>query len=332
MNSSILSAERLPAMESAAEYGPRRSARIANVERLRILAIFEIIGFHAATERTLFFGGVGLATFLILTNLFNTTVSNKRGFTSFAKAKIHRLLWPWLFWCGVYAVWIAFHAYRHGQPLSGAFSPWMLLYGTKEHLWFVPFALVSGVTVGWFQHSSLQWRDGPLIAACAILGGAILLISSVVTTYCGGLHIPIPQYLYALPSTFIGFALGRSVLIQDPVAKRRALGGLCIGAAVYGAAFLALVQVVPLHYMVLRYAVMVIVISGAIVCPGREDTLTRLSIPLMFGVYLIHPLIVEILYRFDVLHRHILLYALVVFVLSNLAIWTMQRTKLRRFT
>jgi len=311
---------------------PKRTPRLANVERLRILAIFDIIGFHAGTERTLFLGGIGLATFLILTHLFNTTVSDKRGFTAFARAKIDRLLWPWIFWCAIYAVWLAIHAYRHHEPIAAQFRPWMLLYGTKEHLWFVPFALVSGIAVGWIQNATANRPDATIVAASAFLGGVTLLLSAVAMNYLSGLPVPIPQYVYALASPFMGFAIGRAVLTRDPKVKRRVLVWLSVGGGAYAAAFLALAQVTPLPYMVLRYAVMAVVVIGAVTWPGREDWLTRQTIPLMFGVYLIHPLLVGMLHRFNVLHRHVFLYALIVFLLSNLAIWLMQRTPLRRFT
>jgi hypothetical protein len=311
---------------------PRRSARIANVERLRMLAIFDIIGFHAGRERTLFLGGIGLATFLILTHLFNCTVSNKLGFTPFAKVKIHRLLWPWLFWCTIYGISLMLYAYRHDQPIASQFTSWMLLYGTRDHLWFVPFALVSGIAVGWIQNATANRLDQLIIAVSTALGGVVLLASALATNYIADLPVPIPQYVYALASPFIGFAIGRAMLIRDPSERQRVFLWLTVGATLYAAAFLALVQLVPLHYMVLRYAVMTVVIIGAVAWPGREDMVTRLSIPLMFGVYLIHPLIIDVLYRFDVLHHHVFLYAILVFVLSNLVIWLMRQTPLRRLT
>jgi surface polysaccharide O-acyltransferase-like enzyme len=311
---------------------PRRSARIANVERLRMLAIFDIIGFHAGRERTLFLGGIGLATFLLLTHLFNCTVSNKLGLTPFAKIKIHRLLWPWLFWCAIYGICLMLYAYRHDRPIASQFTSWMLLYGTRVHLWFVPFALVSGIAVGWIQNATANRPDHLIIAGSAVLGGLVLLACAIATNHIADLPVPIPQYIYALASPFIGFAIGRAVLVREPSEKRRIFMWLTVGATTYAAAFLVLVQFVPMHYMGLRYTVMTIVIIGAIAWPGRVDSVTRLAIPLMFGVYLIHPLIIDFLYPFDMLHRHVFLYTILVFLISNLVIWLMRRTPLRRFT
>src|SRR5690349_1141900 len=126
---------------------PKPSERLANVERLRIVAMLEIVTFHVGgavndgVYRLPVVGGLGLPVFLLLNNAFNCTLSERRGTRAFLDAKVSKLLLPWLVWSGVYALLVVAEKLRHHEPISEAFTPWMIIGGTYTHLWFVPFAL-----------------------------------------------------------------------------------------------------------------------------------------------------------------------------------------------
>src|SRR3954452_9453339 len=51
-----------------------KAERLANVERLRVLAMLEIVRYHDHDDRLPLVGGLGLPTFLLLTALFNCTL------------------------------------------------------------------------------------------------------------------------------------------------------------------------------------------------------------------------------------------------------------------
>jgi hypothetical protein len=108
------------------------SERMANVERLRIIAMLEIVTFHAGqaldtgTYRLPIVAGLGLPIFLILNNAFNCTLSERMGARDFLKAKLTKLLLPWLVWSAVYALVTAAEKLRHHESLAEGFSPWMI--------------------------------------------------------------------------------------------------------------------------------------------------------------------------------------------------------------
>jgi hypothetical protein len=79
----------------------KKAARLANVERLRVLAMLEIVRYHDHNDRLALIGGLGLPTFLLLTNMFNCTLSEKRGPGQFMADMRKRLVVPWVFWSWV---------------------------------------------------------------------------------------------------------------------------------------------------------------------------------------------------------------------------------------
>src|SRR6187431_1348199 len=99
------------AQQGAAEATPiaRSAERLANVERLRIVAMLEIVTFHVGSAfdaddyRLPIVAGLGLPVFLVLNNAFNCTLAERRGTRAFLDAKVSRLLVPWLVWSVVYA-------------------------------------------------------------------------------------------------------------------------------------------------------------------------------------------------------------------------------------
>lgn len=289
--------------------------------------MYDIIGFHAATERTLLLGGLGLSTFLLLTNLFNCTVSEKRGFRQFARDKMNRLVYPWLFWCAVYGAENLFVAFRHDKPLSEVFNLHMLLYGTSDHLWFVPFALVSALAVALAQGFTSRMPHAPVVFGSAGVGAVMLFVSA---TLLGRFEFnsPFDQYLYALPSALIGFAMGRSLLIESVTERQRVQRVFCVAAAVFGCVAVAFAA----QWFPVRYAVSAILVMAAVARPGTADWLTDAMTPLLFGIYLVHPLVIWVTKRSDVFDSYIAPYAVGVLVLSAVTVWCVRKTPLNRFT
>src|SRR5262245_6482169 len=72
-----------------------RAPRLANVERLRLLAMFEIVAFHVSgalgeSARLPVLAGLGLPSFLLLNNAFNYTLSERMGPRPFLSVKVSR--------------------------------------------------------------------------------------------------------------------------------------------------------------------------------------------------------------------------------------------------
>src|SRR6188768_3405021 len=105
----------------------RSSPRLANVERLRLVAMLEIVAFHASEQRLPIVAGLGLPVFLLLNNAFNCTLAERRGTKAFLDAKVSRLLVPWLVWSVVYGGLVVAERLRHHEPIADAFLTWRAL-------------------------------------------------------------------------------------------------------------------------------------------------------------------------------------------------------------
>src|SRR5687768_7541778 len=87
-----------PDLEPGSRPEPKARAtapRLANVERLRLLAMFEIVAFHVSgafgtNARLPVLAGLGLPTFLLLNNAFNLTLSERMGPRPFLRIKVSR--------------------------------------------------------------------------------------------------------------------------------------------------------------------------------------------------------------------------------------------------
>lgn len=272
----------------------RAAERLANVERLRIVAMLEIVTFHVggafgdANYRLPLVAGLGLPVFLLLNSAFNCTLVERRGTRAFLDAKVSRLLVPWLVWSAVYAGLVLFERLRHHEPLADAFSPWMILGGTYTHLWFVPFALFGSALVAGVQVQTKRVLH-PIMAGVAYASGCVLVLLVALLAQRSVIRWPLAQWLFALPSPLLGLALGR-VLLSDDRRLLRWQALLSCGVALAG---VALTFAAPVSDLVRRYAISMALVGLFFLWPGRSDALSQRLTPLLFGVYLTHPLLLR---------------------------------------
>lgn len=300
---------------------------MANIERLRIVALFSIIGFHATHERMPIIGGIGLPIFLLLTNMFNCTVSERRGYTQFVRDKVNRLLPPLVFWSVVYGAMVCFGAWRKGVYPSELMTPWILVAGTYAHLWFIPFALISGIGVATLQRATTGERNNFWIILCFAGGVALWLTNAFSHAIDPYRFPPVSQWMFSIPSTFFGFAIGRMILTHDGRILRDAVAAMSVCAAICCIVAVTL----DLPFVLVRYSAALTLVGAALVWRGKMDRICTIVSPLLLGVYLVHPLVVRLFKSFVWLDGHIFLYSGIVFVISCGVIWVMQRTPLRRF-
>lgn len=264
-----------------------KAARLANVERLRVLAMLEIVRYHDHNDRLVLVGGLGLPTFLLLTNLFNCTLTHKRGPDKFMADKRQRLVVPWIFWSLFYGVFLAISAYRHHEPLSEVFSWNMILAGTSSHLWFVPFAFASAGAVAAAQHLTRNLPD-------RATGNVALAIGAVVLIGLGLLPereyiAPIPQWLLSTPSAFLGFALGRLVLADGPQFRLKTALPIAVGAlamSLYCGLFFP-------NFLMQRYSTSILLVLAALLVHGKPEPVSTFLSPLLFGIYLAHHFVAD---------------------------------------
>jgi surface polysaccharide O-acyltransferase-like enzyme len=249
--------------------------------------MLEIVRYHDHNDRLFLVGGLGLPTFLLLTNLFNCTLTHKRGPERFMHDKRERLVVPWIFWSLFYGAFLAVSAYRHQQPFGEAFSWNMILAGTSAHLWFVPFAFASAAAVALAQHLTRRLPDratgnvGIAIGAVVLIGLALLPEREYIA--------PIPQWILSTPSTFLGFALGRLVLADGPQFRLKTALPIAIGALLicgYCALFFP-------NFLMQRYATSILLVLAVLLVHGKPEPVSTFLSPLLFGIYLAHHFIAD---------------------------------------
>jgi surface polysaccharide O-acyltransferase-like enzyme len=312
---------------------PRSSPRLANVERLRLVAMYEIVAFHVSEQRLPVVAGLGLPVFLLLNNVFNTTLAARMGARAFLNTKVSRLLLPWVIWNVIYLGLLLAERWRHGEELTLGFSFMMVLGGTYEHLWFVPFALLGAVLMAGAQALTSAASNGWVCAGALVVAAAITVVSGWLLTP-GTIGWPWLQWLFALPAVPFGFGLGRAVLASDPrvrsrVAAAAAAGALvCLGVGL--ASGLGSIWGWPAPEEVIRrYVVALALVGLGFVWPGTADRVSIRLTPLLFGVYLSHPLVVRVYQATHLPEPPLALFALAIFCVSALLVAFLQRTPLR---
>jgi len=308
-----------------------RAVRLANVERLRLLAMFEIVAFHVSGafveegERLPVIAGLGLPTFLLLNNAFNCTLAERMGTSAFMRVKVSRLVLPWLVWSVFYAGTLVLERLRHGEPLGDGFSIWMIVGGTYDHLWFVPFALCGSVLVAGLQARSREWSAVGVVAS-ALAAGLCVVVACAVTLLTQPIEWPALQWLFALPSPLLGFALGRAVLAPDGKLLRRI--ALLMTPLALGVVAFAYFE--PQIEMLRRYMVSLALVSLAFVWPGNSDRFSQRLTPLLFGVYLVHPFFVRVYQALHLPRIPLVILTVMVFGLAVGVVLLLGRTRLRR--
>ena len=312
---------------------PRSSARLANVERLRLVAMFEIVAFHVSEQRLPLVAGLGLPVFLLLNNAFNCTLSERMGTRAFLHTKVSRLLLPWLLWNVLYLGVVLAERWRHGEVLTQGFSFRMLFGGTYEHLWFVPFALLGALIIAGLQAQTRALSNGWVCALALTVGSVITLLNAWLLAL-GSIEWPWLQWLFALPAVPLGFGLGRAMLASDVRVRTRVAclaticALLCLGLGLAWGLGRVWAWPAP-EEMPRRYAVSMALVSLTFVWPSVSDPISVRLAPLLFGVYLSHPLIVRVYQAAHLPELPLAVFAALVFSVSALLVALLQRSPLR---
>lgn len=302
-----------------------KAERLANVERLRVLAMIEIVRYHDHDDRLPFVGGLGLPTFLLLTALFNCTLTERRGVSKFLADKRERLFLPWVFWSLMYGMMLVVSGLRHGQGPSDVLSWQMILAGTSSHLWFVPFAMFSaGLVAG--THMLTRTAPNRLMGFIGMIVGAVVLVSIGLMPEADR-PAPIPQWLLSLPSAFFGFGLGRLVLAEGSKPAVKDLLPIAVVALV-GAVYFHWFQE---NMLIWRYCVSLMLVFVVFSIPGKVDPISKFLSPLLFGIYLAHHLVSHRLLVKVPFIEHSQYLFLVDFAITALLVRALKSTPLKRF-
>jgi surface polysaccharide O-acyltransferase-like enzyme len=264
-------------------------AREHNWDRLRVLAMLDVVAFHLSGHYL--FAGMGLPLFHMLAVALSARARPHESLQAAWTQRSRRLLAPWLFWSLSIALLRVISNWQHDKALSAGFEPRMLLYGASIHLWFLPFSLVStSLARGLARHCDSAAPRAFWPAALVATAFALLPLPLY-----WNLGWPFDQWLFSLPACMLGFWLGRS---------RAAGGSALLAAGTLGCAALLAMHAAPrLSAHLARFALALLALIAASLLPNLGDRITPRLTPLLLGIYILHPVLFEYALH-DWLWRH----------------------------
>lgn len=252
------------------------------IDIARFIAAFGVVVAHAEASPVDWVGHLALALFAILTAFLAVKSAERAGGSYAYLPRAKRLILPWVVWSVFY--WAVEAAITDGpdkfRPLV---DPWSLLYGGYIHLWFLPFIGLAMVLVA--PAVTLVTTPGRLWAALGLLLG----LSAPLFWAHEALHLPepLPQWAFTLPCYGLGLLL----------AKAHGMGRPAV-ALVAGVALAALAvwmgQAAPWTFTVLAGLFAFELFWRLPVTGGWALHLGQVA----FGIYLIHPFLMLVIYKF----------------------------------
>lgn len=282
--------------------------RRSSLDLARFFAAFGVVVAHVQAAPRDWVGHLSLALFLILTAVLAIASFQKSGSYSM-RARFWRLMLPWLFWCAFY--WLVdFDVSDRARLLVWPQNPWTVFAGPSIHLWFLPFVMVAGLVVqplGRFVTS-----QGRLLGALAVT--VAIGLPAFWAHLSAGLPPPIEQWLFAIPVYLFGLLFG----IALPMGRA---AWVVTALALLTAMTLLVVQPAPwiplsLVALVVFWALWNLPLSGPIPQVLGRDA---------FGIYLMHPFFLLVIYKFLGPDLGWLANALLAFSLSWAASMAMRR-------
>lgn len=302
--------------------------RVANVDRLRVLAAIGIVWFHTDGVPYRQIAYAGLPVFLLIFFSLLTMQGSAGTTMDFLRRRYNRLLKPWLFWSVVYGLCRltkAMHTMDVGS-LREMLSVETLLAGTSIHLWYLPYAFLSSLLIRGFNHWTSR-ANHTVVVLATTTAGAILLAAHAAGLWDRRLTCPLPQWEFGLAAIPLGIAVGRCLAIASRDQQRLLLTTI------------ALVTGLECYVLSLRsfdacavpYGIGVTLVCLAYCWEIRRDTIVAWLAPLTFGVYLIHPLVAYVLRHTLAPHEHFVIFVLLTVCISILVVLILMRTPIRRF-
>ncbi len=283
------------------------------IELLRFLSAIGIVWFHVKAPG-MEVAYVALPIFLLLSSYFATDCVLRNGVSGFVTGRATRILGPWVTWCAIF-ICLRIVATQEAPDLAQlAANPWLLLVGPAVHLWFLPFLFFGSLLIPFLVAFVTNRARFHLVLG---LVGCMIFVAFA-TLAKGEFAAPFGEWIYAVPSFAIGalFALAarfdeeRSVVAMLAlVAAASWLAGHSLGLyqLVLGAVLFKLFWLWQLD-------------SPVFVFLGR----------LSFGIYLVHPVFLWMLYKGAPELVGSLAGVVLVFAASMATVWVLRQMRLTR--
>ncbi|UCC98569.1 MAG: acyltransferase [Phycisphaerales bacterium] len=313
-----------------------RLHRIANIERLRVLSVCAVVSLHTHSWFPHSPAFTGLIILLLVLCVFVVNRPEPYEFTFLVRQKGERLLKPWLFWSVVYGALRLAKVIYMDVPFSEVFSATMFLTGTRIHLWFLPFGFVAAILLGLLYPRITKVSDVFGIVTVALVGALCVLGCAILQSRVS-LPTPLIQWTLGLPAIPLGLAIGRANVLPNHKDRRNLYLLIVLSIAV---AYVAYTALTGLQYSIwfdhgskytIRYCTAVAVVCSALHWQGRMDRVSKTLGPLSYGIYLVHPLIIIVIYRTGILEGHPLALLCLILAASILITFVLKKTQLRQF-
>ena len=296
--------------------------RLAGIECLRVAATLQVLCFHAL-RHPLDLGGSAVLMTLAVALAADTHPG--LSWKAVLEKRVQRLLLPFIFWSGFYAVVRIVRAFLSGKPLAELFDPWMLIAGTEDHLWFLPACFVFTGIVGALSANGQLPHGLKGCSAWAVSAGvAVWFCDWAIQFIPRDGFMPLFGWVKVLPAVFVALSLAALPKIpRDRFLGLALLASLVLLASVstwlWGLGLLASPQGVGVFACALAWAV-----------KGRAPALlTRLGV-LTYGVYLIQFFVLAVLNKLLHVRRGFILLLLAT-ISSFLLAEVLRHTPVRRF-
>ena len=280
-----------------------------SIDLARFVAAFGVVWAHAFVSERDWVGHLALALFLILTAFLAIQSMERAGGRYSWAGRAQRIALPWLFWSLMFRL-LDLAISDRPDRFSLLTEPETLLIGPAIHLWFLPFVMLASALVPLIGRHISGPRD--LAVACVVLVGVSLpllwLHDRVVMPY------PAPQWVFALPPFAYGIlaAFGhRFGLVWMPLAAMAVISG--VSFALSGQPWA----------LQLLFAALVFEACWRVAV--RHPALPQLG-QAAFGIYLLHPFFMLVVYKFLGGAVNPAVAAIVAFVLSWAATVTLRLT------
>lgn len=307
----------MPRVDPAADVRRSVPLIINGALYLRIFAAASIVWFHTPGVPLREVGGIGLAIFIYLSFVHVGRVHNMR--IMFGR-RARQLLVPWACWWLVYAAAKCWMARGIPSEVASFESIWTILAWPSIHLWFLPFLFFAhlGVSV---VRAAVAFVRAPVKLVITLSVALVLLAGVAITPRFPSV---VEQVWRATPAIGIGLVYGYSLTLDRPkrlpafviVAVLVTLaclpvwlwGDRVIAVAAIGGSLLMIL--LPIHLPRHRQAI----------------RLARLTL----GIYLSHPMVMELLWKVFGNSLPPWILALATWVLATAVAWAMFRNRFLR--
>ncbi|MCB9618640.1 MAG: hypothetical protein H6724_04205 [Sandaracinus sp.] len=288
---------------------------------LRVVAMLDIASFHLTHEYL--FAGIGLPTFLLLSMCLPSMAPDPGNRRAMLRRRVERLAGPWAFWTAVLATIHIVRAVKHGEPPFGWFEPKMLLEGVETHFWYLPFVTVAGWLV--YELDLLARRSSRPAAWLTMCLGVGLLACYLDASFV--YYDPFSQWAFAAPAIPLGLAMGSLMRDSQRVATVAFVAVFSAAATQLRAGGFAGGDGAT------RFALASCILVVIWLLPSRRFRWLAVVEPLMLGIFMLHVTVGYVLVDHWLPRGTLpnIPYLLSVVTLTGLAVWTMRKTRLKRF-